>query len=278
MSGPSRRKTAAKPPPAWRRESAGTYRSADGRFELAGDGAGRWFVRDLEALDELGLPRTTGPLSTLAEAKAAAETQREAGAVASPLAGRLEAPRPEPAADTQSPGHAAGAPATLEGGGGASARPRARAPEAVEEGRGARRPGAAAQRTTRSWLDELEATDPRAARAARARVRALEQHGIAAGEADSLVRRDLLGGMPAVAERLVLDAVRARVAAVLPSAIARSGATPEQAAAIAALVMTAALGAIDAGQPEAPADPALPGWQLLERGSGRRIRPIAGEG
>src|SRR5512140_2038456 len=87
-----------KPPKPWLREADGTYRSADDRFELAGDGAGRWFVRDQATTDELGMPRTTGPFGTLADAKTEADAQREAAAPASPLSARLEAARARPQA------------------------------------------------------------------------------------------------------------------------------------------------------------------------------------
>ncbi|HYM83307.1 MAG TPA: hypothetical protein VEY67_04065, partial [Candidatus Dormibacteraeota bacterium] len=76
---------AVKPAPEWRRVSAGSHRSADGRFEIEGDGPGRWFVRDTEERDELGLERTIGPFSTLDDATADAGSRRGRAPEDSPL-------------------------------------------------------------------------------------------------------------------------------------------------------------------------------------------------
>jgi hypothetical protein len=243
-----RKPAAPKPPKPWRRESAGTYWSDDGRFELAGDGAGRWFVRDEAATDELGLPRTTGPFATLADAKAAADTQRAAGAQASPLAGRLDAARSRPRHPS---GGEARIPATT------SAKRRGTKAELP-----AKPPPAPRKRT---WLDELEAGDPAAARQARDEIRALEDRGI--DDADALVRRDRLGGRPVVAERLLALAIRSRVAEALLDAPG----SPADRAATAARVVAAVLAAINADTGAKARR--LPTWELKEGSTGRRLRP-----
>lgn len=53
-----------------KREQAGTYRTADGRFTVEQSTSG-WLVLDSEQTNELGLPLARGPFSTLDEARAA---------------------------------------------------------------------------------------------------------------------------------------------------------------------------------------------------------------
>jgi hypothetical protein len=48
------------------RESAGTYRTEDGRFELRQGGVG-WYLVDLERTNELGQELLHGPFGTLKE-------------------------------------------------------------------------------------------------------------------------------------------------------------------------------------------------------------------
>lgn len=280
-----RKPAAPKPPKRWRRDGEGAYRDADNRFELAGDGAGRWFVRDGAATDELGLPRTTGPFATLAEAKAAADAQREAGAPASPLAARLEAartqsvPRPgrrpgegpkagmDPASGQPSTPRATMAQATRS-----RPAPKPDAPPPHREASAASQPARApapapAAPRKPTWLNQLEARDPAAARQARTLARALEDRGI--DDAGALVRRDRLGGRPAVAERLLLLAIRERVA----EALADAPGSPAERAAIATRVIAAVLEAISRGE----TGRSMPTWELVEGSTGRRLRPDASD-
>ena len=53
-----------------KREQAGTYRTADGRFTVEQSTTG-WLVLDAEQTNELGLPLARGPFGTLDEARAA---------------------------------------------------------------------------------------------------------------------------------------------------------------------------------------------------------------
>lgn len=76
-----------KPPPDPRklaREQAGSYRSGDSRFVVRQDHGGKWYVTDAEQTNEFGLELVLGPFGTIADAKAAVETQREQPAGASP--------------------------------------------------------------------------------------------------------------------------------------------------------------------------------------------------
>src|SRR5512142_1436092 len=83
------RKKDPPPPKPWRREHAGTYVSADGRFRIEQEGPGRWFAVDEEQHDELGLARTTGPFGTLDEARDEADRLRSMPATVSPLLPRI---------------------------------------------------------------------------------------------------------------------------------------------------------------------------------------------
>ena len=218
-----------KPVKPWQRIEPGRYQSSDERFTLESDGGGRWFVTDEAELDELGLARTTGPFATLGTAKVAAEDARSRPAAASPLAERLAdaASRPRQAV-------AGRARATVAGW--------HREPD----------PGP----PPRTWLDDLADRDPEAARHARQLRDALAEAGIA--DADTLVRRDVLGDTPAVAARLLARDLVAAVAHLQnPTA---------------ADVVAAVAGVLAAS----PARDGLPGWELVERdgpdGRARRLR------
>lgn len=218
---------APKPPPPpkpWQRAEAGRYRSSDDRFTLEAESSGRWFVTDDESLDELGLARTTGPFGTLDEAKAAADAARERAPEASPFAERIREaaskPRRRPLAAV--PDQAPDAATVPE-------------PEPEPE----------PEPPKRTWLDELEDKDRALARTARRMIDALAREGFE--NADSLVRRDLLGNEPVVATRLLARDVLAAIAAL-------KDATPAEVAAAVADVLAAS-----------KRRTGLPGWRLLEQ-------------
>ncbi|HEY8238793.1 MAG TPA: GNAT family N-acetyltransferase [Candidatus Limnocylindrales bacterium] len=70
-----------------KRERAGTYRTADGRFTVESTSSG-WLLLDGEQTDDLGLPLTRGPFATLDGAKAAIEPARSGPAPTSDLGKR----------------------------------------------------------------------------------------------------------------------------------------------------------------------------------------------
>ena len=112
----------AKPtaPKPWRRETPGRYVSADDRFAIDESAPSHWYVTDRDQPDELGQPRIRGPFASLARAREAAESEREAPVPASPLAGRIAAGQDRPRR-TATP---AAPPAS-------GARPRSRPPRAA---------------------------------------------------------------------------------------------------------------------------------------------------
>ena len=78
-------------PTTLKRESAGSYRTPDGRFTVE-QASGRWMLLDAEQHDDLGLPLARGPFDTLADARAAIAAARSGPAPTSILA---ELPRPK---------------------------------------------------------------------------------------------------------------------------------------------------------------------------------------
>ena len=74
-------------PDALKRQRAGTYLTADGRFTVEDSSSG-WLLFDGEQADELGLPLARGPFPTLDAAKAAIAPARSGPAPTSDLAGR----------------------------------------------------------------------------------------------------------------------------------------------------------------------------------------------
>ena len=97
-------------PDSLKRQRAGTYATADGRFTVESSSSG-WLLFDAEQADELGLPLARGPFPTLDEAKAAIEPARSGPAPASDLADRASRAVPRATSRTTTravPGGAAG--------------------------------------------------------------------------------------------------------------------------------------------------------------------------
>jgi ribosomal protein S18 acetylase RimI-like enzyme len=99
-------------PAALKRDSAGRYASADGRFVVE-QASGGWMATDAEQRNELGLPLVRGPFGTLAEAKAAVLVAREGPAPESKLAARIASLPARPAPVPVTPRAAVPEPAPL---------------------------------------------------------------------------------------------------------------------------------------------------------------------
>jgi hypothetical protein len=65
-------------PDKLQRQVAGTYRTADGRFEVRGGSATGWFVVDSEQTNDFGQELIQGPFATLADVRAAIPSARSA--------------------------------------------------------------------------------------------------------------------------------------------------------------------------------------------------------
>jgi len=73
---PKAKPPAAADPDKLQRQAAGTYRTADGRFEVRGGSAAGWFLVDSEQTNDFGQELIQGPLATLADVRAAIPSAR----------------------------------------------------------------------------------------------------------------------------------------------------------------------------------------------------------
>jgi hypothetical protein len=195
-----------------KRLGGGRWQTRDARFTIEPQ-SGTWVVVDAEQTDDFGMALVRGPFPSLTAAKEAIASSRASAPAESPLVERIErrrtAPPKDPAPTTPPPKkrplkraapddeRAAPdddrAPSPDHTG---SGRRGSRAPEAVPTSRSrsaAARPGAEAPSEPR-WLTDLE---PGQRGRARRLVARLVEDGIA--DAEGLVRRDVVGGVPALA-------------------------------------------------------------------------------
>jgi hypothetical protein len=156
-----------------RRLGGGRWQTRDERFTIEPQ-SGTWAVVDAEQTDDLGLPLVRGPYKSLTAAKAAISVAREEAAPSSPLKDRRTAASPERTAKATSK---------------TATQAKAKGSEEPEEPR---------------WFRDLEPDDRR--RAAR-----LIERLTAAGAADAegIVRRDLVGEVPAIAAYAAQQAIEA---------------------------------------------------------------------
>lgn len=229
------------------RETAGHYRSSDGRFSVADEG-GSWWVRDEEQSNEFGMPRLIGPLATLNAARDAIEEARDQKVVQLPKPPRRrQAAKPKPARSKKD----------------ANAR-RARPAEAEEPKEPA-------------WIErELDGS-----RRNEARRLIRDLAGLGFEDAEQLVRADLLGLSPAIAEALLRRRIQEAavdrwrdpdaLSAALAGAEVEPGDAGGLAAAVAASTVADVLRVIDAGGISGKRARELPGWKLVERDGERQI-------
>ena len=159
-----------------RRLGGGRWQTRDERFTIEPQ-SGTWAIVDAEQTDELGLPLVRGPYPTLTAAKAAIADARGSAAPTSPLKDRPTAvAKTSGSSSTASPS----SPATK------ATKPKE--PQEPEEPR---------------WFRDLE---PDGRRRAAKLIDRLEAAGV--DDAENLVRRDLVGEVPAVAAYAICRAVR----------------------------------------------------------------------
>jgi hypothetical protein len=159
-----------------KRLGGGRWQTRDERFTIEPQ-SGTWAVLDAEQTDDLGLPLVRGPFKSLGAAKDAIAVARGAKPSVSPLKDRAKA-APEKATSTEKPG----------AGRKAGRKPAKRKePEEPEEPR---------------WIRDLEPDERR--RASR-----LIDRLTAAGARDpeGIVRRDIVGEVPAVAAFAIEQAI-----------------------------------------------------------------------
>ncbi|HET7471495.1 MAG TPA: hypothetical protein VFJ71_00075 [Candidatus Limnocylindrales bacterium] len=192
-----------------KRLGGGRWQTRDERFTIEPQ-SGTWAVVDAEETDDFGLPLVRGPFPSLTAAKEAIAAARSSAPAESPLAGRLTAtPSKKRAPDATAAERAAGR----------TKRDEPEAPEEPEEPEpaAARRPPNAEKKerdrgssaepgepSEPSWIRDLSAAD-------RGRARRLIGVLTAVGVPDpeGIVRRDLAGGVPAIAAVAVARAIAA---------------------------------------------------------------------
>jgi hypothetical protein len=204
-----------------KRLGGGRWQTRDERFTIEPQ-SGTWAVVDAEATDDLGLPLVRGPFRSLTDAKAAITAARTSDTPASPLAERLERGRTAPKTETKPE------PKAKEAKRASSSKPPTEERDAKASAPS--ESGPTRQRTTKAppagdeptaeptWFRDLDPAD-------RGRARRLIDRLTSDGTADaeSIVRRDLAGGVPALAAHAIAirlaelpdDAPPARVAELL---------------------------------------------------------------
>ena len=163
-----------------RRLGGGRWQTRDERFTIEPQ-SGTWAIVDAEQTDDLGLPLVRGPYPSLTAAKSAIAEARGSAPPSSPLKGRPKPGRGASAAPTTSPS--------------SETTKRASKPKEPEE---------PAEPEEPRWFRDLTPDDRR--RASRL-IERLAKAG--ADDPENLVRRDLVGDVPAVAGYAVARAVRA---------------------------------------------------------------------
>ncbi len=169
-----------------KRLGGGRWQTRDERFTIEPQ-SGTWAVVDAEQTDDLGLPLVRGPFKSLTAAKAAIGDARGTDAPTSSLKAR---PAPPQEKTSKASKASAAGPAAAK----------AKEPDEPEEPR---------------WMRDLEAADRR--RAGRL-MELLAKAGVS--DPDGMVRRDLVGDVPAVAGFAVERAIRALGAKATPAEVA----------------------------------------------------------
>jgi hypothetical protein len=183
-----------------KRLGGGRWQTRDERFTIEPQ-SGTWVVVDGEQTDELGMALVRGPFPSLTAAKDAIATARATAAASSPLADRMERRRSAPASE----------PEARRPGKGRPSKPAAKQREPDAASRPERRRSGAADATAKveerepGWLADLEAGERGRARRL---IERLQADGVP--DAEGLVRRDVVGDVPALAAA----AIRRRLAAL----------------------------------------------------------------
>jgi len=191
-----------------KRLGGGRWQTRDERFTIEPQ-SGTWVVVDGEQTDDLGMALVRGPFPSLTAAKDAISSARSSGPAASPLAERIERRRQEPAREAEPK-----TKKTKGRSGSAATSPAMSAHQPEEDKPAARstpartgkqsRKGAASDEEPEEpgWLSDLDAAERGRARRLIAR---LEEDGVS--DAEGLVRRDVVGDVPALAA----DSIRRRL-------------------------------------------------------------------
>ena len=208
-----------------KRLGGGRWQTRDERFTIEPQ-SGTWVIVDAEQTDDFGLALVRGPFPSLTAAKAAIATARSSAPAESPLTERIGRRRQAPPAQAdETPekparGRRSSAPepsdrdAAPRPGRGDEASPPPRDPRGGTPRRGRAEP-ADAPEPEPAWIDDLAASDRGRARRLIAGLRA---DGVR--DAEGLVRRDLVGGVPSLAALAITRRLEALGADVRPRTVA----------------------------------------------------------
>ncbi len=191
-----------------KRLGGGRWQTRDERFIIEPQ-SGTWVVVDAEQTDELGLSLVRGPFGSLGAAKAAIAEARQADPAQSPLAARAAKLRDRPDAE----------PAGKDG------PPRRRSTSAKSTSSGTpaaaklAKPSGAATHTASTEPKWVQALDPADRRRAKRLIERLTELG--APDPEGIVRRDIVGEVPAVASFAISRAFKNLGKDAKPSLIAR---------------------------------------------------------
>jgi hypothetical protein len=172
-----------------KRLGGGRWQTRDERFTIEPQ-SGTWSVVDAQETDDFGLPLVRGPFKSLTDAKTAIAAARTGAPKSSPLAARLEAKPDTGSSKPEKPPAAAAKPARAAD---RKARPEPAEPAARP---GRREPDEEPREP--AWFRDLDPADRGRARRLMARLTA---DGLA--DAEGTVRRDLAGGVPALAAHAI---------------------------------------------------------------------------
>jgi len=188
-----------------KRLGGGRWQTRDERFTIEPQ-SGTWVVVDGEQTDDLGMALVRGPFPSLTAAKDAISSARSSGPAASPLAERIERRRQEPAQEpeikTRPTKRRSSSAATTASDQAEEDKPAARSTP-IGGGKQNRKGAASSEEPVEpGWLTDL---DPAERGRTRRLIARLEEDGVS--DAEGLVRRDVVGDVPALAA----DSIRRRL-------------------------------------------------------------------
>ena len=176
-----------------KRLGGGRWQTRDERFTIEPQ-SGTWVVVDAEQTDDFGMALVRGPYRSLTEAKAAIAAARSSAPAASPLAERIDRRRSAPKLERDAEPDAKAAPERKARGVTPAQAAKSKSKPESKPKPEAPRPSKDAEPEEPAWLTDLEPAERGRARRLIAR---LEEAGI--DDATAVVRRDILGDVPAVA-------------------------------------------------------------------------------
>jgi hypothetical protein len=200
-----------------KRLGGGRWQTRDERFTIEPQ-SGTWVIVDAEQTDDFGMALVRGPFPSLTGAKEAIASARSSGPATSPLADQIERRRRQPAGGGESKPLAKRATSTASRGSSAKdakagkTRSGSTAAKAKTSGKAA---APSDEPRELGWLTDLGAVERGRARRLIAR---LEEDGVS--DAEGLVRRDLVGDVPALAAAAIAKVLADLGADATPTEVA----------------------------------------------------------